>query len=262
MKFALIDSHNHLDDPRFDLDRQQIINNAIANGVEHQIVCATEFATWTRTQTVCQNSPTLHPCYGLHPYFIHRHKNNDLSNLKNWLTEQKPVAVGECGLDLYIANPNFDHQLYFFNEQLRLARDFDLPVVIHARKAVDPVIKQLRQFPGLTGMVHSFAGSHQQADQLIKLDMMISLGGPVTYPRANKLRSIAATLPLERLLIETDAPDQPGNLHRGERNQPANLTEIVQVLAELRDVDQYTIAQATRANAIKLFNLCTSTVEV
>jgi TatD DNase family protein len=163
--------------------------------------------------------------------------------------------VGECGLDYFVDGLDRDQQSHYFDGQLELAREFDLPVVVHARRAVDAVITAIRRVGKLRGVVHSFSGSEEQARQLWDLGFMIGLGGPVTYERANRLRRLAATMPLEWLLLETDSPDQPDAGIRGERNEPARLREVLRVIAELRGDGEAHVAEVTTANARRLFAL-------
>lgn len=165
------------------------------------------------------------------------------------------MAVGECGLDLFVENLDPNTQQLYFDGQLELARDFDLPVIAHARRAVDAVIASFKRVGKLRGVVHSFSGSPEQARQLWQLGFMIGIGGPVTYARANRLRGLVTEMPLEYLLLETDAPDQPDAEIRGQRNEPARLSFVCETIAELRGVDAATIAVATTANARRLFNL-------
>ena len=139
--------------------------------------------------------------------------------------------------------------------QVRLARGFDLPVVVHARRAVDAVIGAIKQIGGLRGVVHSFSGSPEQARQLHQLGFLIGLGGPLTYDRAQRLQRLVAQLPLEQLLLETDAPDQPDAGIRGKRNEPARLTVIAETVAKLRGEPVEAIAEQTMANARRLFGL-------
>jgi TatD DNase family protein len=181
-----------------------------------------------------------------------------LTQLAHWLAQEKPVAVGECGLDYYVKTLDKSQQDYFFTAQLQLAQETRLPVIIHARRSVEAVIQQVRRFKYLSGVVHSFAGSLQQAQHLIELGFYLSFGGPITYPGAHKLRKLVQVLPLEALLLETDAPDQPLATHRGERNEPAYLLEVLHTVATLRAQDPMDIAQATTRNALKLFNLSSS----
>mgnify|MGYP000031094253 CR=1 FL=1 len=146
-------------------------------------------------------------------------------------------------------------QRALFDAQLRLARDFDLPLILHARRAVDEVILRLRRIGGLRGVVHSFSGSIEQARQLFQLGFHLGIGGPVTYERAQRLRGLVATMPIEFLLLESDAPDQPNASARGARNEPVAIVDVAQTIAGLRGVDVTDIATATTANAIRLFRL-------
>ena len=173
--------------------------------------------------------------------------------MREWIERERPVAVGECGLDYFIEDLDRDVQQGIFDAQLRIAREFDLPVIVHARRAVDAVIASLRKVGGLRGVVHSFSGSTQQAEQLWHLGFLLGLGGPVTYERAHRLRSLAATMPIEHLLLETDAPDQPDAWHRGERNEPMHVAAIARTIADLRNTTPEAVASATTRNAARLF---------
>jgi TatD DNase family protein len=197
----------------------------------------------------------LFPAYGLHPLCLATHRSEHLDALREWIARERPVAIGECGLDYFVEDLDREQQQGIFDAQLRIARDFDLPVIVHARRAVDAVIASLRRIGGLRGVVHSFSGSVQQAEQLWTLGFRLGLGGPVTYPRANRLRRLATTMPLEYLLIETDAPDQPGAGHQGARNEPAFVLEVARTIAELRNISVEAVAEATSRNAAALFAL-------
>lgn len=251
----LVDSHCHLDAGEFDADRDRVIARALDAGVRQQVVPATHAAAWSGLREVCQSAPGLHPAYGMHPVFLDQHRPGDLEQLRQWLESERPVAVGECGLDHFIEDLDRDAQQHWFEGQLRLAREYDLPVIVHARRAVEAVIAALRRVGGLRGVVHSYSGSEEQARQLWKLGFMLGLGGPVTYERARRLRRLAASMPLEFLLLETDAPDQPDAGNRGQRNEPAKLVTVLEAIARLRDVDPEQIAEATTANARRLFAL-------
>jgi TatD DNase family protein len=252
---TLIDSHNHFDDAGFDRDRDAVYQRTRAAGVEAQVVNAVCVRLWPKLKTVAAGYPGLYPCYGLHPVWLAEHRPEHLDRLAAWLAQERPVAIGECGLDFYLPDLNPDSQAEYFVGQLRLARRYDLPVVIHARHAVDQVIKQVRRFAGVRGMVHSFSGSEDQAGRLLDLGILLSFGGPLTYLRAHRLRTLMRYLPLDGLLLETDAPDQPVSSHRGERHEPADLLDVLACVAELRDADPATIAAATTENARRLFKL-------
>ena len=183
---------------------------------------------------------------------------NDIEFLRDYLKQHPAVAVGEIGLDFFIPHYDQTRQEHFFVEQLKLARDFDLPVLLHIRRAQDTILKHLRHFYGRggpstelrTGIAHAFNGSRQQADEFIKLGFKLGFGGAMTYSRATKLRELAATLPLDSIVLETDAPDIPPDfLERGLPNEPKYLPRMAQTLAELRGMSLEEIAQATTTNA-------------
>jgi TatD DNase family protein len=251
----LIDSHCHFDDTSFDADRPDALTRAHAVGVTEQVIPAVKAAWWPRIRQLCIDYPELHPTYGLHPMYLADHLPADLEHLRDWATLEQPVAIGECGLDFYIDDPQPQHQQFYFEGQLEVAREFDLPVIIHARRAVEDVINTIRRFPGVRGVLHSYSGSEQQARRLIDLGFVMSFGGPLTYERANKLRRLIQALPLDAILLETDAPDQPDSGHRGERNEPAYLPTVLQTISQLRGEPMERIAQQTRDNTRRLFRL-------
>ena len=254
----LVDSHCHLDAAEFDPDRGQVVARARDAGVQRQVVPAVTAASWPKLREVCRAGPGLHPAYGLHPTFLAAHRPGHLDELARWIEREHPLAIGECGLDFFVEGLDRQEQALYFDGQLRLAREYGLPVVVHARRAVDAVIAAIRRIGGgskLRGVVHSFSGSPEQARQLWDLGFMTGLGGPLTYERAQRLRRLVAGMPLEFLLLETDAPDQPDAQIRGQRNEPARLRCVLDVVAELRGQDPADIAAATTANAERLFGL-------
>lgn len=251
----LVDTHSHFDVAEFDGDRNDVHARALTAGVTRQIVAAIDAARWPNLKQVCTQFSGLYPAYGLHPMFLKAHRPQHLDELRQWIERERPIAVGECGLDFFIEGLDVDAQQLYFDAQLRLAREFDLPVIVHARRAVEAVISSIRRIGGLHGVIHSFPGSKEQAAQLHGLGFMLGIGGPVTYDRANKLRDVVATVPLDQLLLETDSPDQPNSGHRGQRNEPANLVEVLDVIAGLRGMMREDLAAATTANAERLFDL-------
>lgn len=251
----LVDSHCHLDAPEFDRDRDAVVSRARAAGVARQVVPAVDAAGWPKLRDLCAATPGLFPAYGLHPMYLAEHKPEHLRELRAWIERERPVAVGECGLDFFVEGLDATQQDTYFEGQLRLAREFDLPLIVHARRAVDAVIATVRRAGGLRGVVHSFSGSPEQARQLWRLGFLVGLGGPVTYERARRLRALVASMPIEYLLLETDAPDQPDSGIRGERNEPARLAVVCEAIARLRDAAPEDIADATARNAERLFAL-------
>lgn len=251
----LIDSHCHIDDERFDQDREQVLQRAKKAHVTAQIIPAIQSCWWPRLKQICDEHSGLYPSYGLHPMYISRHREEDIEELAHWLEKEPAVAVGECGLDFFIPEPHKARQYYYLEAQLELALRFDLPVIIHARRAVEEVIQLLKRHPGVRGVLHSYSGSLQQAYQLIDLGFLFGFGGPITYPRAKRLRQLVKQLPLESILIETDSPDQPGQQHHNSRNEPGYLKTIVLAISQLRGIDYKLIELKTTANAEHLFQI-------
>lgn len=251
----LVDSHCHFDDASFDLDRDAAYQRARQAGVAVQILPGVCARLWPKLKSVAAAYPGLYPAYGLHPMYLGEHRPEHLAMLAQWVEQERPVAVGECGLDYFIPEPDPAQQADYFTAQLQIAQARRLSVIIHARRAVDPVIQHLRRYPDLRGVIHSFSGSEQQASQLLDMGFLLSIGGPLTYPRAQRLRRLIQRLPLAGLLLETDAPDQPGLAHRGDRNEPAFLPEILAAAAQLRDQDPAEIAAVTNQNALNLFGI-------
>lgn len=251
----LVDSHVHLDDNAFAVDRDAVIERAGHAGVDTMIVPAVDVDSWPRIKALCASHAQLHPAFGLHPMFLSKHAPAHVDALSAWLDGDGVIAVGEIGLDFHVDGLDHDLQRYYFLRQLQLARERELPVIVHARGALEEVSLTLRRTGGLRGVVHSFSGSEQQARQLWELGFHLGIGGPVTYPRAQRLRRIVAQMPIEFLLLESDAPDQPDAAHRGKRNEPARVAEVLRCVAELRGEPAADIAAATSANAHRLFRL-------
>ncbi len=254
----LIDSHCHLDLSIFDQDREQVLNRCADLGIDKIIVPGIQAEGWQALLTLCEQQPMLMPAIGLHPLFIARHTDNDLQQLQQNIEQNKPVAVGEIGLDFYDKTKDRKRQQYFFEQQLQIAQTTALPVILHVRKAHDQTLLALKNTPQLGGIVHAFNGSVQQAHKYIDLNFKLGFGGMLTYPRSTKLRTLASTLPLSSLVLETDAPDMTVAAHRGERNSPEYLLDCLQTLAEIREEDIDTIAEQTCRNVEQVLGLTPS----
>jgi len=250
-----IDTHCHLDAAEFDADRDAEYARAVAAGVAIQIVPAISRDNFAAVAATCARYPGCLPAWGLHPMYIHVHRPAHLAELRAQIEAQRPVAIGEIGLDLFVKGLDYASQEFFYVEQLKIARDHDLPVLLHCRKANDELLKHLRKIRVRGGIAHAFNGSPQQADAFIKLGFKLGFGGAFTWPRANNLRRLAADLPLDAIVLETDSPDiPPAWIGRG-RNAPGELPRIAQTLAELRGLNVEVVAQATTRNARELFGL-------
>lgn len=253
-----IDTHCHFDFPPFTGDEVSAIERAGESGVEKIIVPAIDASRFTAVLALAKQHPALYAALGLHPIVIENHTEAALADLEQCLTQRpdKLVAVGEIGLDLYRENPQFARQEWFLDQQLRLARRYDLPVILHSRRTHDKLAMHLKRHDlPRTGVVHGFAGSLQQAERFVALGYKIGVGGTITYPRATKTRDVMAQLPMDALLLETDAPDMPLNGWQGQPNRPERIALVFETLCELRSEAPEQIADAILANTRKLFAL-------
>ncbi len=250
----MIDTHCHLDAAEFDADRDQVVERARAARVARIIVPAIERANFGTVASICREYPICAPAYGIHPLYADRAREEDIDVLAETLQREPAVAVGEIGLDFYVPGQDGTRQEVLFAEQLKIARRLGLPVLLHVRKAIDVVLKHLRRIRVVGGIAHAFNGSRQQAEEFARLGFKLGFGGAVTPARATHLRELAATLPDELIVLETDAPDiPPAWMEKGARNEPAELPRIASVIAELRGVDVVQLAAVTSANARAVF---------
>jgi len=249
----LIDSHCHLDDVRFRNDLIDVIDRARSAGVTSFVVPAIAQKGWAHLASLAREIASLYAAYGLHPWFCKEHCDADIERLPGYL--QNAVAVGECGLDFGKGRAVESEQLKWFRAQLEIAVQYEKPVIVHAYKAEDVVLRELKNFPEVKGVIHGFSGSTQQATHLMDHGLYIGIGSAVSYPQATRLRDIVRVMPIERLLLESDAPDQSPFAHRGERNEPAWLVETTREIAEIRGVSTDELIAVCNRNAKELFKL-------
>jgi TatD DNase family protein len=248
----LIDTHCHLDAVEFDVDRDALVF-ATKIGVGRtalMVIPAVERANFGAVASVCREYPGCAPAYGIHPMYVDRARPDDLVALRETLQRELAVAIGEIGLDRHIEPRDDERQMFYFTEQLKLAGELGLPVLLHVRCAIDPILQALRQYKVPGGIAHAFNGSREQADTFIKLGFKLGFGGAMTYPGSKRIRALAADLPLSAIVLETDAPDIPPAWKSGGRNTPADLLPIAETLAELRSLPLAEVAAATSANAL------------
>lgn len=262
-----IDTHCHLDAPEFDADRDAVRQQAREAGVSLCVLPAVQRSDWAGVQALAARHGDAY-ALGIHPLYVPQADESDLQALDDALTEAhddpRLVAVGEIGLDFFVpqlCTPEMrERQWRFYTTQLRLARQHGLPVILHVRRSADLLLKGLRQVALSGGIAHAFNGSVQQAQAFIDLGFALGWGGAMTFERATALRALACRLPLQALVLETDAPDIPPQwLYRTAqaraagapqgRNTPAELPRIAQVLAQLRGMDLQALAQANCRNA-------------
>ena len=257
-----IDSHCHLDAPEFDADRDAVVAEARAAGVAAIVNLPGHVDHFAQAQATRQR----HGCitgYGIHPLWVAgpamHSKRDDIATLRTWVEREKPELVGEIGLDFFV--PDFDQaeQEWFFSEQLKIARDFDLPVSLHVRRSQDHILKHLRRIKVRGGFAHAFNGSAQQAAEFVKLGFCLGFGGTATFPQAQRVRGLLRDVPLGHVVVETDAPDIPpsflGTMGSGARNSPAYLPQIGALLAQVRGLSTADFADATTANVRRVLGL-------
>ena len=248
-----IDTHCHLDQPALLEKIESVIKNSIKSGIEGIVVPSVSPENVNEVIKISQRFDLCSLALGFHPFFADRIKDEDFKTLSLLLIEHDAVAVGEIGLDKFLDNISLRTQEKVLKNQLDIADDLELPIIVHARGMIDPIIKFIREKKIKGGIIHAFNGSFQQAEQLIKLGFKLGFGGVITYERAKHVRSLAQNLPIESIVLETDAPDMnPSWLENVLPNEPSQLKKISQIFCELRGLDTEVIADILRRNTIEV----------
>lgn len=253
----LIDSHAHLDDERFDGDRDILIKSLKSNKLELVINIGADFQSSINSIELAKQYDNIYASIGVHPHSASEVTEETLDKFREMAKEEKVVAIGEIGLDYYYDNSPRDLQRKWFREQLKLAKELDLPVIIHSRDATQEtfdIIKEA-QDGSLRGVLHCFSGSVEVAMEYIKLGFYISIGGPVTFKNARVVKEVAEAVPLDKLLIETDCPYLTPEPYRGKRNEPMFVKYVAQKIAEIKDINFEELAKATNKNTKELFRI-------
>ncbi len=259
-----IDSHCHLDAPEFDADRSAVVARARAAGVQMLVIPAVAAFDFESARALAHQHGFAY-ALGIHPLYVMQAGEQDLTLLAELLArhadDPRLVAVGEIGLDFFVPGLSAERQQFFYREQLKLARRFDLPVLLHVRRSADPLLAGLASIKVCGGIAHAFNGSEQQAERFVDRGFKLGFGGTLTYERSAQIRRLAAGLPASALVLETDAPDIPPQwLYKtaeqraagavNGRNEPAELPRIAQSLADLRGWSMAQTAQLTSANVV------------
>jgi TatD DNase family protein len=250
----LIDSHAHLDFPQFDGDLEAVIARAREAGLVAIVNAGAGLESSRASVALADRVDFIYTTVGIHPHDAKTANRAALTELRALAQHPKVVAVGEIGLDYYRDLSPRPVQRRAFADQLALAADLELPVVIHSRDAHDDVLDILRDWNGI-GVMHSYAAGSERLDDVLEMGFYISISGPVTFKKAERLREVAAKVPSNRLLIETDCPYLTPEPHRGKRNQPAYVRYVAQTIAQARNVTPRKIALATTDNARRLFGI-------
>lgn len=264
-----IDSHCHLDALEFAPDRDAVRQAASDMGVHTCVIPAVEVGNFEAVRLLAHQHQDVY-ALGIHPLYTPKAQDADVQTLDQALLDHKNdprlVAVGEIGLDGFVPGLDMARQQHFYKAQLKLARQHDLPVILHVRRSADLLLQGLRQTPVKGGVAHAFNGSLQQAQQFVAMGFKLGFGGALTFERAQQLRLLATTLPLQALVLETDAPDIPphwlyvtaeqraSGVPQG-RNTPAQIPRIAQVLADLRGISLEEVQQATSANVFAVLGM-------
>lgn len=255
-----IDTHCHLDAPEFNGLTAKVVSDALAAGVSRIVIPSIDKRDFQTVKDLSVAYPDCVYALGIHPLYVAQSEEQDLLLLQDCieqaLEDNRFVAIGEIGLDYFVPElkqePLKTKQEYFYVEQLKLAKKYGLPVLLHVRRSQDIILKHLRKIQVVGGIAHAFNGSFQQAQTFLDLGFKIGLGGAMTFPRSLQIRRLAAELPLSALVLETDSPDIPPAWLNKAMNTPDQIPKIGQVLAEIRQMSVEDIQQATTQNALDI----------
>lgn len=257
----LFDTHVHLNARQFIKDREEVIQRAFDAGVKYMVVVGFDRETIPLAIDIAEQYDTIYAAVGWHPVDAIDFKDEDLQWIKKLAHHPKVVAIGEMGLDYHWDKSPKDIQKDVFRKQIRLAKKLKMPIIIHNRQATEDIIAILKeeQAAEVGGIMHCYSDSIDYIQDCLDMNFYISLGGPVTFKNATDPKEVAKQVPLNRLLIETDAPYLAPHPHRGKRNEPNLVTLVAEKIAELREMSYEDIAQVTTKNAFTLFNLTENT---
>lgn len=253
------DSHAHLDDSKYNDDRHEMLMRARENGVSNIINVGYDIPSSKRSIALAEKYEFIYAAVGIHPHDAETEGDKGLEHLRALSSNSKVVAIGEMGLDYYRDLSPRDIQKEMFRKQIRLALELNKPIIVHDRDAHGDVMSILKEENASLagGVLHCFSGSPEMAEECLKMGFYISIAGPVTFNNARKLQEVAAVVPLDRLLIETDAPYLTPEPNRGKRNESAFVVNVARRISELKNITVEEVALATTANARKLFNIRT-----
>ncbi len=251
-----VDSHTHLEMREFDRDREEVILRAAAAGVDYMVTVGTTLRECRKAVAIARTHPAVYAAVGIHPHDTKDIDARTYEELKELARDEAVVAYGEIGLDFFRNLSPPETQIRCFAEQLSLATELGLPVIIHDRNAHDQTIAMLKAWKAPTGgVIHCFSGDVAMAMTCVEMGFYISLAGPVTYGKSEVLAEVAKQVPLERLLVETDAPYLTPQPHRGRRNEPAYVVLTAKKVSELKGISPYEVGEVTSRNAMALFGL-------
>ncbi|MBM7606582.1 TatD DNase family protein [Metabacillus crassostreae] len=253
----LFDTHAHLNAIQYEEDLEEVIQRAVSENVTHIVVVGFDRQTITKAMELTNNYDMIYAAVGWHPVDAIDMTDEDLAWIKELSAHPKVVAIGEMGLDYHWDKSPKDVQKDVFRKQIKLAKEVNLPIIIHNRDATEDVVSILQEENAseVGGIMHCFTGSAEVAKQCLEMNFYISFGGPVTFKNAKKPKEVAKEIPMDRLLIETDCPYLTPHPFRGKRNEPSYVKYVAEQIAELREMDYEEFAQKTSDNARKVFGI-------
>lgn len=249
------DSHAHLDDRRFDDDRDDVFRRMQENGVTRMMNIGCDLSTSLRSVAMAERHSFVYAAVGTHPNAAGSLDESQIAMYRSLTTNPKVKAIGEIGLDYHYENHSREIQQDAFRRQLELARECTLPVIIHDREAHGDVLQILEDYPDVTGVVHCFSGSWEFAQELLKRGWHLGFTGVITFKNARRAIEVVENAPLHRLLIETDCPYMAPEPHRGRRNDPSYVPLMAAKIAEIKGISIEEVARITTENAMRLFSI-------
>ena len=252
----IFDTHAHYDDRQFEEDREELLGSMRENGVELIVDAASDIASWDKIEQLTDRYPFIYGAIGVHPDEVGELDEEKMKRMEQLLAREKMVAVGEIGLDYYWDKENRDLQKMWFIRQLELARQLDLPVIIHSREAAADTMEIMKQYAGeLSGVIHCYSYSKEMAQEYIKMGFYIGVGGVVTFKNAKKLKEVVENIPLTSIVLETDCPYMAPEPNRGKRNNSAYIRYVAEKIAELKGITYEEVVEQTEKNAREMYRL-------
>lgn len=252
----IFDSHAHYDDEQFDIDREQLLEELPKMGVGTIVNVSANYASWRGSVELAERYLYIYAAVGTHPDEVGVLNEDTFAEMKAWCQKEKVVAIGEIGLDYYWDNQPREVQKKWFIRQLELARELQLPVIIHSREAAEDTMEIVKKYAqGLEGVIHCYSYAREQAEEYIKMGFYIGIGGVLTFKNARKLKEVASAIPLEKILLETDCPYLAPTPYRGKRNQSSYISYIAEALADIKQISKEEVIAVTEANAKKMYHL-------
>lgn len=252
----IFETHAHYDDEQFDLDREELLSSMPEQGVGTIVNVSATYESCRRVVDLVQKYPFMYAAVGIHPDEVGSLNEERFQQMKELCKQEKVVAVGEIGLDYYWDNESHDVQKEWFVRQLDLARELNLPVLIHSREAAADTMEIMKEHgQGLRGVIHCYSYSKEQAKEYVKMGYYIGVGGVVTFKNSRVLKEVVKAIPLEHIVVETDCPYLAPTPHRGKRNSSAYLPLVIEEIAKLKGITAEEVEDATYENAQRLYGL-------